>query len=60
MKQACMQSVWQKQLHCTHRNFETSIKSWINTIKVHKVIQFNQKAWFKLYINMNTKLRREA
>ena len=27
---------------------------------VHKVIQFNPKAWLKPYINMNTKLRKEA
>ena len=27
---------------------------------VHIVIQFNQKAWLKPYINMNTKLRKEA
>ena len=27
---------------------------------MHRVIQFNQKAWLKLYINMNTKLRKEA
>ena len=25
--------------------------------KVHKVIQFNQEAWLKPYIHMNTKLR---
>ena len=27
---------------------------------VHKVIQFNQKAWLKPYIDMNTELRKEA
>ena len=28
--------------------------------EVHTVIQFNQKAWLKEYIDMNTKLRIEA
>ena len=28
--------------------------------KVHRVIQFNQKAWLKPYIDMNTKLRTDA
>ena len=27
---------------------------------MHKVIQFNQEAWLKPYIDMNTKLRKEA
>ena len=27
---------------------------------MHRVIQFNQKAWLKPYINTNTKLRTEA
>ena len=28
--------------------------------KVHQVIQFNQKAWLKPYIDMSTRLRTEA
>ena len=28
--------------------------------KVHKIIQFHQEAWLKPYIDLNTKLRKEA
>ena len=27
---------------------------------MHRLIQFNQKAWLKTYIEMNTELRKEA
>ena len=29
-------------------------------IIVHRVIEFNQEAWLKPYIDMNTELRKEA
>ena len=45
---------------CSHKSFKTDIKSWINTKKVYRVIQFNQEAWLKPYIDMSTKLRTEA
>ena len=41
-----------------------ALKQVINHVlklkEVHRVIQFNQKAWLKPYIDMNTKLRKEA
>ena len=32
----------------------------LKLIKVYRVIQFKQKAWLKVYIDINTKLRKEA
>ena len=52
--------LYDKKLCCSHKSFKTSIKSWIRWKKLHRVIQFNQKAWLKSYIDMNTKLRTEA
>ena len=43
-----------------HKSFKTSTKSWFKTKKVHRVIQFNQEAWMKPCIEMNTELRKEA
>ena len=52
-------SVEDKKKICrSPKNFKRSIKSWINTKK--GAIQFNQNAWLKPYIDMNTKLGKEA
>ena len=50
----------QKKICYAYKSLKTSLKSWISIKKVHRVIQFNQKDWLKPYIDMNTKLRKEA
>ena len=41
-------------------NYGLKLNHSLKLKKVHRVIQFNQKAWLKPYIDMNTKLRKEA
>ena len=50
----------EKKLCCSHKIFKTSVESWISIKKVQEVIQFNQKALLKEYIDMNIELRIEA
>ena len=48
-----------KKLCFSHKNFKTSIKLWISIKKkVHKITEFNQEAWLKPYIDMNTELKK--
>ena len=42
------------------RNLKQALNHGLILKKVHTVIKFNQKAWLKLYIDMNTKLRQKA
>ena len=49
-----------KKICCIHKNLKTSIKHRLILRKLHRVIQFNQKAWLKPYIEMNTKLKTET
>ena len=38
-------------------SLKQALNSGLILKKVHRVIQFNQEAWLKLYIDMNTELR---
>ena len=42
------------------RALKQALNHGLRLKKIHRVIQFNQKAWLKPYIEMNTKLRTEA
>ena len=42
------------------KTLKQSLNHGLMLKKVHRVIQFNQKAWLKPYIDMNTELRKEA
>ena len=49
-----------KKLCCSYKIIKTSIKSWANIKENHRVIQFNQEAWLKSYIDMSTELKKQA
>ena len=42
------------------RNLNQALNHELILVKVHRLIKFNQKAWIKPYIDMNTKLREKA
>ena len=54
-------SIEDKEKYVIHiRALKQALNHGLILKKVHRVIQFNQKAWLKPYIDMNTKLRKEA
>ena len=42
------------------RSLKQALNHGLILIKVHRVIQFNQKVWLKPYIHMNTEYRKNA
>ena len=42
------------------RNLKQALNHGSILKKVHRIIKFNQKAWFKPYIDMNTDLTKKA
>ena len=41
-------------------SLKQALNHGLNRKKVHKVIEFEQEAWLKPYIMMNTELRKQA
>ena len=42
------------------RNLQQALNHGLVLKKVHRMIEFNQNAWLKSYIDMNTDLRKKA
>ena len=42
------------------RSLKQGLDHGLNLKQVHRVIQFNQEAWLKEYIDINTELRKQA
>ena len=50
-----------KENYVVHiRALKQALNHGLTLKKVHRAVQFNQKAWLKPYIDTNTKLRTEA
>ena len=54
-------NLYDKNKYIVHiRSLKQALNHGLMLKKVCKVIQFNQEAWLKEYIDMNTELRKEA
>ena len=42
------------------RSLKQALNHWLMLKKVHRVMQCNLKTWLKVYIDMNTELRKQA
>ena len=54
-------NLFNKKKYVAHINtLKEALNHGLKLEKIHRVIKFNQEAWFKPYIDMNTELRKEA
>ena len=54
-------NLYDKKNYVVHiKSLEQALSHGLILKKIHRVIQFNQEAWLKPYIDMNTELRKQA
>ena len=54
-------SIENKEKYVIHiRSLKQALIKGLKLKKVHRIIQFKQKSWLRVYINMNTELRKNA
>ena len=54
-------SLFNKKKYVAHKNtLKQALNHGLKLKKIHRVIEFNQEAWLKPYIDMNTELRKLA
>ena len=54
-------NLYDKNNYVVHiRSLKQALNYGLMLKKVHGVIQFNQEAWIKEYIDMNTELKKQA
>ena len=49
-----------KKLCCSYKIIKKALNHGLILKKVRRVMQFNQEAWLKTYIDMNTELRKQS
>ena len=54
-------NLYDKKNYVVHiRSLKQALSHGLILKKIHRVIQVNQEVWLKLYIDMNTELRKKA
>ena len=56
----CLTLKDKKEYICHYRNLKFYLKHGMKLKKIHKILQFDQSAWLKPYIDHNTRMRQQA